>query len=81
MSKLVALLAVLLILIGTVLLAVPREEPAGSRSLAPESIAVPAVLVQVRELAEQVQAPLSIVFGLVSLYWNRKSYLKQRSGG
>lgn len=80
MSKILALLAILLILTGVVLLAVPHAEAPGTRSLAPEGLAVPAFLVQARDIAEEVQAPLSILFGLVSLYWNRKSYLKQQSG-
>lgn len=78
MSKILALLAVVLILGGVVLLAVPRQEAASARSLAPEEMTVPAVLVWARDVAEQVQAPLSIAFGLISLYWNRKNYLKQQ---
>ena len=34
----------------------------------------PAYLLRARELAEQVNAPLSILFGLVSLYYSRRSY-------
>jgi hypothetical protein len=81
MSKLVALLAILLIATGALLLAVPREEPSATRSLAPDSIAMPALVVRAREIAETVQAPLSIAFGLISLYWNRKNYLKQQGRG
>lgn len=78
MSKIFALLAVLLILSGALLLAVPREEPRASRGLAPEAIAVPSLVAQAREIAEQVNAPLSIVFGLVSLFYSRRSYLVNR---
>lgn len=75
MSKIFALLALLLIATGIILMAVPKEDAGnGTRSLAPESIAAPAIVNQARELAEQVNAPLSIVFGLVSLFYSRRSY-------
>lgn len=81
MSKVLALLAIVLILTGVVMLAVPRQEVAETRSLAPEEITVPGVAVWARDIAEQVQAPLSIAFGIISLYWNRKNYLKQQGRG
>jgi hypothetical protein len=75
MSKIFALLAILLIATGIVLMAVPKTAPsADTRSIGPESIAAPALVNQARELAEQVNAPLSIVFGLVSLFYSRRSY-------
>ncbi len=76
MSKLFALLAVLLIATGLLVLAVPREEgAAGARSLSPQSVSqTPPYLLKAREMAEQVNAPLSIVFGLVSLFYSRRSY-------
>lgn len=75
MSKIFALLALLLIATGIVLLAVPKDAPGGGeRSLSPEVAAVPAMVAQAREIAEQVNAPLSIVFGLVSLFYSRRSY-------
>jgi hypothetical protein len=75
MSKIFALLAILLIATGIVLVAIPKVTPgAGAPSLGPESIAAPALVNQARELAEQVNAPLSIVFGLVSLFYSRRSY-------
>jgi hypothetical protein len=76
MSKIFALLAVLLIATGALVLAVPREEGApGARSLSPQAVSeTPAYLLKARELAEQVNAPLSILFGLVSLYYSRRSY-------
>jgi hypothetical protein len=76
MSKLFALLAVALIATGILVLAVPREEGAtGARSLSPQAVSdTPAYLLRARELAEQVNAPLSILFGLVSLYYSRRSY-------
>ncbi|WP_072397169.1 hypothetical protein [Hyphomicrobium sp. CS1GBMeth3] len=76
MSKVFALLAVALIATGILVLAVPREEGApGARSLSPQAVSdTPQYLLRARELAEQVNAPLSIVFGLVSLYYSRRSY-------
>ncbi|HEX2840395.1 hypothetical protein [Hyphomicrobium sp.] len=76
MSKIFALLAVALIATGLLVLAVPREEGSeGARSLSPQSVSeTPAYLLKARDLAEQVNAPLSILFGLVSLYYSRRSY-------
>lgn len=76
MSKIFALLAVALIATGALVLAVPREEGAsGARSLSPQAVSeTPLYLLRARELAEQVNAPLSIVFGLVSLFYSRRSY-------
>lgn len=74
MSKIFALLAILLIATGILLLAVPKDSPDAARGLAPEASAIPAVVSQAREIAEQVNAPLSIVFGLVSLFYSRRSY-------
>lgn len=76
MSKIFALLAVLLISTGLLVLAVPREEGSpGARSLSPQAVSdTPQYLLRARELAEQLNAPLSIVFGLVSLYYSRRTY-------
>jgi hypothetical protein len=75
-SKLFALLAVVLIATGLLILAVPREEAAtGARSLSPQAVSdVPPYLLKAREFAEQANAPLSIFFGLVSLFYSRRSY-------
>jgi hypothetical protein len=75
MSKIFALLAVGLILSGALLLAVPREgDPASARSLSVNPSAVPPIVNRARDIAEQINAPLSILFGLVSLYYSRRSY-------
>lgn len=76
MTKIFALLAVALIATGILVLAVPRDEAStGARSLSPQAVSdVPVYLLRARELAEQVNAPLSIVFGLVSLFYSRRSY-------
>jgi hypothetical protein len=65
-----------LLLTGAVLMLVPREEQrAQTRSVAPKVVSL---AVQARDLAEQVNAPLSILFGLVSLYYSRKRYIVAR---
>ncbi len=76
MSKLFALLAVALIATGLLVLAVPRDEGGtGARSLSPQSVTdTPPYLLKAREFAEQVNAPLTIFFGLVSLFYSRRSY-------
>lgn len=88
MSKLFALLAILLIVSGALLLAVPKIQAPAQPGLVPESIPVKTLVDQARDVAEQVNAPLSIVFGLVSLFYSRRSYLvnreraeRDRSGG
>ena len=78
MTKLFALLAILLILSGVLVLAVPKPQPPAEHGLAPQSIPSPTVIEQAREIAEQVNAPLSIFFGLVSLYYSRRTYLVNR---
>ena len=76
MSKIFALLAIALIATGLLVLAVPRDEASsGARSLSPQAVTeTPVYLLRAREIAEQVNAPLSIVFGLVSLFYSRRSY-------
>jgi hypothetical protein len=79
MSKIFALLAIILILTGIVVLAGPYvESEMATRSLAPETAPLTSIFTQLRQAAEAVQAPLSILFGVVSLYWNRKNYLRQQ---
>jgi hypothetical protein len=73
MSKLFALLAVALIATGLLVLAVPPDE--GVTGARPQSVSETRVyLLKAREVAEQVNAPLSIFFGLVSLFYSRRSY-------
>lgn len=84
MSKVFALLAVLLILSGVLVMALPREEPAssGPRGLAPTGQPQASSLAAVRQIAEQANAPLSILFGIISLYYSRRTYLNsQRMAG
>lgn len=81
MTKIFALLAVLLIASGVIVLAVPKPAapPAATeRGMAPQSMPIPTLADQAREIAEKINAPLSIVFGLVSLYYSRRTYLINR---
>lgn len=74
MSKIFALLAIGLILSGVLLLAVPREGDSAPRSLSVNPSAVPPIVNSARDIAEQINAPLSILFGLLSLYYSRRTY-------
>lgn len=82
MSKIFAILAVLLILSGALVLALPREAPptAGPRGLGPtaQSPQQTSTIATVRQLAEQANAPLSIIFGLISLYYSRRTYVNSQ---
>lgn len=79
MTKLFTLLAILLILTGVIVLAVPREDRAAAgRGLAPQALPPPSTIGMVRDMAEQLNAPLSILFGLASLFYSRRSYLANR---
>ena len=76
-----ALLALILIASGALILAVPKAdksapETSASRSLAPqaETVVESTPLDKARELAENINAPLSIIFGLLGLYYSRRSY-------
>ncbi len=77
MSKIFAVLAVLLILTGAILMAVPRETPAPTRG--PSVQQALTLYAKARDVAEQVNAPLSILFGLVSLWYSRKRYVEERN--
>ena len=79
MTKIFALLAILLILTGVILLAVPKVEVPVGPSLSPQALPAPTWIDQVRAIAEQINAPLSIIFGLVSLYYSRRTYLENRA--
>lgn len=84
MTKVFVLLAIALILSGGLVLLGPQvEQVAATRSLAPEAGPEAAQAVNIiqraRELAEQANAPLSILFGLVSLYYSRRTYTINRA--
>ena len=77
MSKFFILLAVLLIFTGALLIAVPRDvAPAATRGPAAAQSSM-TFIGQARNFAEQVNAPLSILFGLISLFYSRRTYLAQ----
>ncbi len=81
MTKIFALLALLLIASGVLVLAVPQPAappPSAERSMVPQATGQPSLADQAREIAEKINAPLSIVFGLVSLYYSRRTYVLNR---
>lgn len=81
MTKVFALLALLLITSGVLVLALPKPQappPSAERSIAPQSVEAPTLVDQARDIAEKINAPLSIVFGLVSLYYSRRTYVLNR---
>ena len=56
---------------------IPKEVPqAQTRGVNTQQVV--SMALQARNLAEQVNAPLSILFGLVSLYYSRKRYITER---
>ena len=77
MRLIFAVFGLALIITGAVLLLVPREDAsrAQTRSVAPQVVSL---AVQARDLAERVNAPLSILFGIVSLYYSRRRYVLER---
>lgn len=75
MSKLFIVLAIALIAVGSIVLFGPLLEAAPGPSLGPVEGGTFAL---VRDVAQQVNAPLSIVFGLASLYYSRRSYLERK---
>lgn len=80
MTKIFALLALLLIASGVIVLAVPKpaQPVATERSLGPQGTGPQSIADQARDIAEKVNAPLSILFGLVSLYYSRRNYIQNR---
>jgi|LNFM01.1.fsa_nt_gb hypothetical protein len=77
MRMIFAVFGLLLLITGGALLLIPKEEPrAQTRSINAQQVV--SLAVQTRNLAEQVNAPLSILFGLVSLYYSRKRYIVER---
>jgi hypothetical protein len=79
MTKVFVLLAIVLMLSGGLVLFGPQAErmatEVGTRSLAPEAVSVaPSLIARAREIAELANAPLSILFGFISLFYSRRSY-------
>ena len=73
-----AVLGVLLVLTGVVLVMVPREDAARAQSRTINAQQVVSLAVRARDLADQVNGPLSIVFGLASLWYTRRRYVVER---
>ncbi|MBA4130364.1 MAG: hypothetical protein C0519_02955 [Hyphomicrobium sp.] len=80
MTKIFALLALLLIASGVIVLAVPKpaQPVVTERSLGPLGTGAQSIADQARDIAEKVNAPLSILFGFVSLYYSRRNYIQNR---
>lgn len=76
MRLIFAVFGLALIITGAIILFVPREDPrAQTRSIGPQVVSL---ATRVRDVADQVNGPLSIVFGLISLYYSRKRYIAER---
>lgn len=84
MSKGLVAAAVLLLLTGLAVIFLPLYLPPVARSGAhTESIGMgmtqmQVVLARIRDLAEQINAPLSVVVALASLYYSRRGYMIQK---
>jgi hypothetical protein len=77
MYRLFAVVGIALILLGGVLFAMPRDQKTEAlRRSAPAPVGIVA---QLRNIAEVANAPLSILFGLLSLYYSRKRYVAERN--
>ncbi len=72
-----AVFGLALIITGAVLLLIPREEPrAATRGVNAQQVV--SLAMRARDIADQVNGPLSIVFGLISLYYSRRRYIVER---
>lgn len=81
MRVIFAVFGLLLLLTGAVLLTIPREAPptvAATRGPGSAASQVVSLAARARDVAEQVNAPLSILFGVVSLYYSRRRYVVER---
>lgn len=93
MRLMFALLGILLIASGAIVLGTPYLTSLQSEQSAAEDLESPGtrsfkrrpdrprhqtIFDQVRTLAEKANAPLSIVFGFMSLYYTRRTYHAQR---
>lgn len=78
MRMIFAVFGLLLLLTGSILLLVPRQEPVAPTRGAPSLQQAITWYGQARNIADQVNGPLSIVFGLISLYYSRKRYIVER---
>lgn len=78
MRLIFAVFGLALIIVGGILLLVPREEQrAQTRGVNAQQVV--SLAARARDVADQVNGPLSIVFGLISLYYSRKRYIVERN--
>jgi hypothetical protein len=75
--------AVLLLLSGLAVTFLPLYLPSPPRSGGLESVGtrmtqMQMTLAQVKQLAEQINAPLSVIVALMSLYYSRRGYMVQK---
>ncbi len=77
MRIILAVFGLALLITGAVLVLVPREEQrVQTRGVNAQQVV--SLAVRARDIADQVNGPLSILFGLVSLYYSRKRYIVER---
>ncbi len=88
MSKGLVAAAILLLLTGLAVIFLPLYLPAMPRggahteSLGVSMTQMQVALARIRDLAEQVNAPLSVIVALMSLYYSRRGYMiKKRQAG
>lgn len=88
MSKGLVAAAVLLLLTGLAVMFLPLYLPSMPRGAHTELIGVSmtqmqVALARIKDIAEQINAPLSVVVALMSLYYSRRGYIvqKRRAGG
>ena len=75
--------ALLLLLTGLAVTFLPFYLPAAPRGGNLESVSVnmtqlQVALAQIKQIAEQINAPLSVIVALMSLYYSRRGYLVQK---
>jgi hypothetical protein len=77
MRVIFAVFGLALIMVGSIILFVPREE-ARPQTRSINTTQVISLAARARDIADQVNGPLSILFGLISLYYSRKRYIVER---
>ena len=73
-----AVFGLALIITGAVLLLVPREEAPRAQTRGAVGPQVVSLAMRARDVADQVNGPLSILFGVISLYYSRKRYIVEK---
>lgn len=75
--------AVLLLISGLAVTFLPLYLPSAPRGAGLESVGtrmtqMQVVLAQIKQVAEQINAPLSVVVALMSLYYSRRRYVAEK---